>query len=138
MILQYSTAALASENKTLCFPASADSIPTSLGQEDHVSMGSISGRKLNRVLDNLEFILAIELLSACQAIEFRRPLKSSVLLEFAHDYVREYVGFAEEDRIFADDINKVAGLIKDFSFVEKLNEVAASKGIELNNGFQGF
>lgn len=138
MIPQYTTAALVTENKTLCFPASADSIPTSLGQEDHVSMGSISGRKLNRVLDNLEFILAIELLSACQAIEFRRPLKSSVLLEFAHDYVREYVGFAEEDRIFADDINKVAGLIKDFSFVEKLNEVAASKGIELNNGFQGF
>ena len=122
----------------MCFPASADSIPTSLGQEDHVSMGAISGRKLNRVLDNLEFILAIELLSACQAIEFRRPLKSSVLLEFAHDYVREYVGFAEEDRIFADDINKVAGLIKDFSFVEKVNEVAASKGIELNSGFQEF
>ena len=138
MIPQYTTAALVSENKTLCFPASADSIPTSLGQEDHVSMGSISGRKLNRVLDNLEFILAIELLSACQAIEFRRPLKSSVLLEFAHDYVREYVGFAEEDRIFADDINKVAGLIKDFSFVEKLNEVAASKGIELNSGFENF
>ncbi|MGB5029527.1 MAG: aromatic amino acid lyase, partial [Chitinophagaceae bacterium] len=138
MIPQYTTAALVTENKTLCFPASADSIPTSLGQEDHVSMGAISGRKLNRVLDNLEFILAIELLSACQAIEFRRPLKSSVLLEFAHDYVREYVGFAEEDRIFADDINKVAGLIKDFSFVEKVNEVAASKGIELNNGFQEF
>ncbi len=138
MIPQYTTAALVTENKTLCFPASADSIPTSLGQEDHVSMGSISGRKLNRVLDNLEFILAIELLSACQAIEFRRPLKSSVLLEFAHDYVREYVGFAEEDRIFADDINKVAGLIKDFSFVEKVNEVAASKGIELNSGFQEF
>jgi histidine ammonia-lyase len=68
MIPQYTTAALVTENKTLCFPSSADSIPTSLGQEDHVSMGSISGRKLNRVLDNLEFILAIELLSACQAI----------------------------------------------------------------------
>ena len=63
--------------ETLCFPASADSIPTSLGQEDHVSMGSISGRKVNQVLDNLEYILAIELMSACQAIEFRRPLKSS-------------------------------------------------------------
>ncbi|MGB3006997.1 MAG: aromatic amino acid lyase, partial [Chitinophagaceae bacterium] len=132
------TAALVTENKTLCFPASADSIPTSLGQEDHVSMGSISGRKLNRVLDNLEFILAIELLSACQAIEFRRPLKSSELLEFAHDYVREYVGFAEEDRIFADDINAVSGLIKDFSFVEKVNEFAAEKGIRLNLGFEGF
>lgn len=138
MIPQYTTAALVTENKTLCFPSSADSIPTSLGQEDHVSMGSISSRKLNRVLDNLEYILAIELLSACQAIEFRRPLKSSALLEFAHDYVREFVGFAEEDRIFADDINKVSGLIKDFSFVEKVNGVAVSKGISLNSGFQGF
>jgi histidine ammonia-lyase len=138
MIPQYTTAALVSENKTLCFPASADSIPTSLGQEDHVSMGSISGRKLNQVLDNLEFILAIELLSACQAIEFRRPLKSSELLEFAHDYVREFVGFASEDRIFANDINKVAGLIKDFSFVEKVNKLAVSKQIKLNSGFSDF
>ena len=119
MIPQYTTAALVTENKTLCFPASADSIPTSLGQEDHVSMGSISGRKLNRVLDNLEHILAIELISACQAIEFRRPLKSSALLEFAHTYVRESVSFAEEDRIFADDINAAWRLIHDFSFVEK-------------------
>ncbi len=138
MIPQYTTAALVTENKTLCFPASADSIPTSLGQEDHVSMGSISGRKLNKVLDNLEFILAIELLSACQAIEFRSPLKSSALLEFAHDYVREFVGFANEDRIFADDINKVAGIIKDFSFVERLNNFSLSKNIELNKGFGYF
>src|SRR5688572_4639589 len=138
MIPQYTTAALVTENKTLCYPASADSIPTSLGQEDHVSMGSISGRKLNTVLDNLEFILAIELLSACQAIEFRRPLKSSEILEFAHDYVRDFVGFAEEDRIFADDINKVAGIIKDFSFVEKVNEFAKGKKVELNKGYAGF
>ncbi len=135
MIPQYTTAALVTENKTLCFPASADSIPTSLGQEDHVSMGSISGRKLNRVLDNLEYIMAIELLSAAQAIEFRRPLKSSPLLEFAHDSVREFVGFAEEDRIFADDINKVTKIIKDFSFVEKVNAFATSKKIDLNEGF---
>ena len=138
MIPQYTTAALVTENKTLCFPASADSIPTSLGQEDHVSMGSISGRKLNQVLENLEDILAIELLSACQAIEFRRPLKSSSILEFAHDHVREYVGFAEEDRIFADDINKVAGLIKDFSFVRNVNEFAFAKGIDLNEGYAGW
>ena len=138
MIPQYTTAALVTENKTYCFPASADSIPTSLGQEDHVSMGSISGRKLNRVLDNLEFILAIELLSACQAIEFRHPLKSSALLEFAHHYVREYVSFASEDRIFADDINKIAGIIKDFSFVEKVNEFASRKNIRLNDNFSMF
>ena len=94
--------------------------------------------KLNRVLDNLEFILAIELLSACQAIEFRRPLKSSALHEFAHSYVRDHVSFASEDRIFANDINRVAGIIKDFSFVEKVNEFAQSKGIELSGGFKSF
>jgi histidine ammonia-lyase len=101
-------------------------------------MGSISGRKLNRVLDNLEYILAIELLSACQAIEFRAPLKSSLLLEFAHGYTRKFVGFAAEDRIFGDDINKVAGIIKDFSFVEQVNAFAASKSIALNRGFETF
>src|SRR6186713_642492 len=138
MIPQYTTAALVTENKTLCFPSSADSIPTSLGQEDHVSMGSISARKLGKVLDNLEFILAIELLSASQAIEFRRPFRSSEILEYAHSFVRSHVGFAEEDRIFADDINKVAGFIKDFSFVRKVNEFAESKGIMLNNGFENF
>jgi len=138
MIPQYTTAALVTENKTLCFPASADSIPTSLGQEDHVSMGSISGRKVNRVLDNLEFILAIELLSACQAIEFRHPIKSSAILESAHDYVRQYVGFAEEDRIFADDINIVSGLIKDFSFVDHVNGFAVFNNVELNHGYLEF
>src|SRR5215210_6122638 len=138
MLPQYTTAALVTENKTLCFPASADSIPTSLGQEDHVSMGSISGRKLDQVISNLEFILAIELLCACQAIEFRRPLKSSPLLEAAHDYVRKFAGFAEEDRIFADDINKVAEIIRNFSFVGKVNETAERSGIELNKGFDAF
>jgi len=138
MIPQYTTAALVTENKTLCFPASADSIPTSLGQEDHVSMGSISGRKLNQVLDNLEFILAIELLSACQAIEFRRPLKSSEILESAHDYVRQFVGFAEEDRIFADDIEQIKQLISNFSFVEHCNAFAGKKKIHLNTGFGAF
>ena len=138
MIPQYTTAALVTENKTLCFPSSADSIPTSLGQEDHVSMGSISGRKLNRVLDNLEYILAIELLSACQAIEFRRPLKSSAILEYAHDVVREKVSFAEEDRIFAEDINAINGIIGDFSFVDRVTAFAGEKGLALNNGFEQF
>jgi histidine ammonia-lyase len=138
MIPQYTTAALVTENKTLCFPASADSIPTSLGQEDHVSMGSISGRKLNKVLDNLEYILAIELLSACQAIEFRRPLKSSAILEFAHDYVRKYVSFAEEDRIFANDINQIREIIHDLSFVTQVNNFAGAGKTALNEGFAQF
>jgi len=84
MIPQYTTAALVTENKSLCFPASADSIPTSLGQEDHVSMGSISGRRFNQVLGNLEKILAVELLYAAQAMDFRRPLKFSPVLEENH------------------------------------------------------
>jgi histidine ammonia-lyase len=138
MLPQYTTAALVTENKTLCFPSSADSIPTSLGQEDHVSMGSISGRKLNRVLDNLEYILAIELLCACQAIEFRRPHKSSELLECAHHYVREQVSFAEEDRIFAADINKIKNIIADFSFVATIDAFAVGKGIGLNKGYEQF
>jgi histidine ammonia-lyase len=138
MIPQYTTAALVTENKTLCFPASADSIPTSLGQEDHVSMGSISGRRLNMIIDNLEYIVAIELMSSCQAIEFRRPLKSSELLEFAHDRVRSYVSFAEEDRIFADDIKKIKAIIHDLSFVNDVNNFAVSKNIDLNTGYNEF
>jgi histidine ammonia-lyase len=138
MIPQYTTAALVTENKTLCFPASADSIPTSLGQEDHVSMGSISGRKLNQVIDNLEYILGIELLTACQAIEFRRPLKSSGILEFAHEYVRKEVPFAKEDRIFANDINSTTALIRKFSFVHDCEQFAADSGVVLNEGFHEY
>ena len=81
MIPQYTTAALVTENKSLCFPPSADSIPTSLGQEDHVSMGSISSRKFNQILGNLEKILAIEIMFSAQAMEFRRPNTFSDIIE---------------------------------------------------------
>jgi histidine ammonia-lyase len=138
MIPQYTTAALVTENKTLCFPSSADSIPTSLGQEDHVSMGSISGRKLVQVLDNLESILAIELMCACQAIEFRRPLKSSEILEEAHHFVRRHVGFAEEDRVFADDIKQMKQLMQDYSFVQHVQQFATNRAVQLNEGFENF
>ncbi|MGZ5254809.1 MAG: aromatic amino acid lyase, partial [Flavitalea sp.] len=138
MIPQYTTAALVTENKTMCFPASADSIPTSLGQEDHVSMGSISGRKLSKVIDNLEYILAIELMTACQAIEFRRPHKSSAYLEFAHDHIRESVSFANEDRVFADDINIIHKQIRNGSFVKECNLFASRAGLYLNHDFEKF
>jgi histidine ammonia-lyase len=138
MIPQYTTAALVTENKTLCFPASADSIPTSLGQEDHVSMGSISGRKLEMVLENLEYILAIELMTACQAIEFRRPLRSSSILEHAHEYVRQQVSFANEDRIFADDIRKIKSMIESYGFIQEVNVFAAARGSELNKDYDDF
>lgn len=118
MIPQYTTAALVTENKTLCFPASADSIPTSLGQEDHVSMGSISGRKLHQVLDNLEYIQAIEMLYASQALEFRRPLKSSEIMEQIQAEIRKHVAFAKEDRSFSKDINTLHQQIRSGVFLE--------------------
>ncbi|MFY0594740.1 histidine ammonia-lyase [Roseivirga sp.] len=112
MLPQYTSAALVSENKSLCFPASADSVPTSLGQEDHVSMGSISGRKALQIIGNLEQILAIELLCAAQAFDFRKPLKSSTILEACHAHTRSKIDHAEKDRIFAKDIEKAHRIIK--------------------------
>jgi histidine ammonia-lyase len=133
MIPQYTTAALVTENKTLCFPASADSVPTSLGQEDHVSMGSISGRKLHMVLDNIEYIQAIELLYAAQAMDFRRPLKSTPVVEALHDYVRQYVPFINDDRVFADDINRLHQIITDGSFLATANNAATHHHINLSH-----
>ena len=132
MIPQYTAAALVSENKTFCFPASADSIPTSLGQEDHVSMGSISGRKLNKVIDHLEYILAIELLYAAQALDFRRPLRSSKVLEACHALVRSQVAFTNRDRIFAHDINSLQQLISNGKFVQEANRAAEAHDYHLN------
>ncbi len=117
MLPQYTSAALVSENKSLCFPASADSVPTSLGQEDHVSMGSISGRKALQVIGNLEQILAIELLCAAQAFDFRRPLKSSEMLEKCHGHIRSIIDHAEVDRIFAKDIEKAHSIIQNRSLL---------------------
>jgi len=116
MIPQYTTAALVTENKSLCFPPSADSVPTSLGQEDHVSMGSISGRKFNQILGNLEKIFAIELMYAAQAIEFRRPNKLSAILEENFKIIRAKVDKLEEDRILKDDINTMIELVKNRAF----------------------
>jgi histidine ammonia-lyase len=132
MIPQYTTAALVTENKTMCFPASADSVPTSLGQEDHVSMGSISGRKLHMVLDNLEYIQAIELLYAAQAMDFRRPLKSTPILEACHNYVREHVSFIKDDRLFADDIKQLYTIVTDGTLLATANSAAAKNDIKLD------
>ena len=129
MILQYTSAALASENKGLCFPASADSIPTSLGQEDHVSMGSISGRKALQIIENVEKILAIELLTAAQAFEFRKPLKSGVLLDEVHKYIRKKVSFAEKDRVFSEDIEVAIEIIKSGSIINVIQQVINKKNI---------
>lgn len=135
MILQYTSAALASENKSFCFPASADSIPTSLGQEDHVSMGSISGRKALHVIENIEKILAIELLTATQAFEFRKPLKSGVILEEIHRWVRSQVPFAEHDRVFADDIEKGIEMIQSGEMIRIVDEVCAREKLSLSTPY---
>jgi len=111
MIPQYTTAALVTENKSLCFPPSADSVPTSLGQEDHVSMGSISGRQFNQILGNLEKILAIELMYAAQAMDFRRPNTFSKIIEENHKIIRNKVEKLEDDRLLKDDINEMIKLV---------------------------
>ena len=130
MILQYTAAALASENKGLCFPASADSIPTSLGQEDHVSMGSISGRKALQVIENVEKILAIELLTAAQAFEFRKPMKSGIFLDEIHKEVRKNISFADKDRVFADDIEKGIEMIRDKTIIKVIEKVKKRKKLK--------
>jgi len=112
MITQYTTAALVSENKSLCFPSSADSIPTGMGQEDHVSMGSISGRKCLEVVANLEKILAIELLHSAQALDFRRPNKFSSPIEKTLSLIRKNVKKLTQDRILNTDIDIMIGLIE--------------------------
>ena len=119
MIPQYTTAALVTENKSLCFPPSADSIPTSLGQEDHVSMGSISSRKFNQILGNLEKILAIELMYAAQALEFRRPNTFSPVIEKNFSIIREKVAKLEEDRILKEDINAMITMVKNRAIIVK-------------------
>jgi histidine ammonia-lyase len=117
MIPQYTTAALVTENKSLCFPPSADSVPTSLGQEDHVSMGSISGRKFNQILGNLEKILAIELMYAAQALEFRGSLQCSKLIQKNHQLIRTKVPKLEEDRLLKDDIQNLVDLVHNQTFI---------------------
>lgn len=106
MIAQYSCASLVSQNKQLCTPASVDTIDSSNGQEDHVSMGANAGTKLFRVIQNVKNILGIELLCASQAIEFRRPSKTSTKNEILLSDYRKIVSFIEEDRIISEDIKK--------------------------------
>jgi histidine ammonia-lyase len=113
MIPQYTSAALVSQNKQLCTPASADTIDSSAGQEDHVSMGANAATKAWRVLNNLESILGIELLNAAQAIEFRRPLRSSSLLENVLAQFRAEIPFMKEDRILSNDMRKAALFVRD-------------------------
>jgi len=135
MIPQYTTAALVSENKGLCFPASADSIPTSLGQEDHVSMGSISGRKALQVIENVEKVLGIELYCAAQAMDFHAEHKSSKVMEAIHTHVRTLIKHVEKDDIMYEDMEKAIQLIRSKKLVVIAEETAKANGLSLATDF---
>ena len=112
MIPQYTAASIVSQSKGLCMPASADSIPSSQGQEDHVSMGANAATKLVRVVENTERVLAIELFNAAQALEFRRPLRSSWAIEKIFAGYRKVVPFIEDDRYMHPLIEKSIEFIR--------------------------
>ena len=120
MIPQYTAASIASQNKQLATPASVDSIVSSNGQEDHVSMGANAATKALRVMDNLERILAIELMNASQAIEYRRPLESSDFIEMFLKSYQEEVPLVKEDRILHYDIEKTVSFLNSFQIEEDL------------------
>lgn len=118
MIPQYTAASLVSQNKQLCTPASVDSIVSSNGQEDHVSMGANAATKMYRVVNNVYSILAIELITAAQALHFRRPLKSSRTLEQFADTFRTKVPFIETDRLLHDDLVNAEKFLKTYHLDE--------------------
>jgi len=118
MIAHVTAAALTSENKYLCHPASVDSVPTSTDKEDHVSMGVTAGRKLHEVLFNMKNCMAIELLCNTQAIEFQRPKKSSVAVEEVVTLIRKHVPPIDNDRVFYKDIANIFKLVDNFEIVK--------------------
>jgi histidine ammonia-lyase len=122
MIPQYTAASIVSQNKQLCTPSSVDSIPSSNEQEDHVSMGANGATKLLRVAENLEKILAIELFTAIQALEFRRPFRSSVLLENIVKSFREIVPFINNDKVMYTEIEKSINFIRTLNWEQILKD----------------
>ncbi len=128
MIAQYTAASLVSENKVLCHPASVDSIPTSANQEDHNSMGSISAQKAWRVLKNVQTVLSIELLCACQGLDFTRlmnsesPMKAGEGTEAAYRCVRKHIHHLDNDRVLYDDVQTALGLVVDGSVTRSVEQ----------------
>jgi histidine ammonia-lyase len=116
MIAHVTAAACASENKALAHPHSVDSLPTSANQEDHVSMATSAARRLHEMNDNTATILAIEMLAACQGLEFHKPLKSSQVLQQIYERVRTYVAPYDSDRFFAPDMNIIKQKILEEEF----------------------
>ena len=130
MIVQYSAAALVSENKVLAHPASVDSIPSSAGQEDHVSMGTIAARQAGEIGRNVRRVLAMDLMVACQGIDMRGNKGLGKGTQAAYDLVRKEVARLEEDRPLYDDINYCENIIADGSLVKAVEE-AIGGSIEL-------
>jgi histidine ammonia-lyase len=133
MLVQYTAAALASENKVLAHPASTDTIPTSANTEDHVSMGCTAARQVCQILDNLAYILALELMAAAQGIDFRKEqLGLSAQLgrgtRTAYDLIREYVPFLENDAIMYPHIEAVRGLVADGTLCRAINNALKEGG----------
>ena len=120
MITQYAAAALVSENKILAHPASVDSIPSSANQEDHVSMGTIAARKGRDIIENVQRVLATEIMAACQAIDFREHHTLGLGTKEAYNIVRENVEFIESDKIMYIELDKVTNLIKNGSILERV------------------
>ena len=114
-------ASLVSENKVLAHPSSVDSLSTSAAKEDHVSMGGMAARKAIKIVENVEYVVAIELLAACQGIDLLRPLKTTEPLEALHSLVRSVVPAWEKDRRMAPDIEKVVKLIRDGTVLQLIN-----------------
>ena len=123
MLTQYTAASLVSENKILSHPASVDSIPVSAGKEDHVSMATLAARKAREIIKNVQYIIAIELLCAAQAIDFQLPKKLGRGTKVVHKVIRESIPHLKKDRILYPDIEKSFNLIKNGKLIEKVEKV---------------
>lgn len=123
MIVQYSAAALVSENKVLAHPASVDSIPSSANQEDHVSMGTIASRKAMEILDNVRKVLSMEILAACQGIDLRGNKGLGNGTKIVYNIIREKIGYLDKDKPMYEEINKCEEIIKSGEIVSKVEEV---------------
>lgn len=126
MIAQYTAASLVSENKVLAHPASVDSIPTSANQEDHNSMGSIAAQKCYQILKNVQTVIAIELMTACQGVDFHRPMKCGEGTEAAYQLIRKQIVHLDEDRVLYDDIQTALQLVKNGNVMRATEESVGS------------
>ncbi len=125
MIVQVAAASLVSENKILAHPASVDSIPTSADKEDHVSMGAISARKFQKIVDHVRTILAMEILAAAQGLDLLKPLEAAAGVKAAHACIRRHISFAENDRVFSEDIARMVKLMDSDELLTEVENAAA-------------